>query len=237
MSYQIQLENFQGPFDLLFHLLDRDEIDIYDIPIARITCQYLEYLASWEELDINSASEFLLMAARLVEIKSKMLLPCPQVKDEADTEIDPREELVMQLLEYRRYRNIVTELQELIDQQSTIFTRPKGHNQASDSRPLEGLSVMMLARALGKVLQANPAFKALDVEIKEINITKKVEEILAILRGKKEAVSFNQLINSTMARIELIGNFLALLELIHLDKVRVFQRRLFGEIFIILRKE
>ena len=113
MSYQVRLQNFQGPFDLLCHLIEKEKIDIYDIPIAQITREYLEYLHSWEDMDIDEASEFLLLACKLIEIKAKLLLPQKQETGLVEEAADPREELVERLLEYKLFRRLSTLLEEL----------------------------------------------------------------------------------------------------------------------------
>src|SRR5699024_9025808 len=124
MHYQVKLESFEGPLDLLLHLINKYEIDIYDIPVAEITAQYMAYIHTMQQLELNIASEYLVMAATLLEIKSKVLLPNPHVEIEEEYEEDPREELMHRLIEYRKYKDAAYHLKEREVEQNQVHTRP-----------------------------------------------------------------------------------------------------------------
>lgn len=234
MLYQIRLENFEGPFELLIHLIERAEIDIYDIPIARITREYLEYLEEWENLDLDAASEFLLMAARLLEIKSKCLLPGLHEEKAEDEEQDPREELVERLLEYKYFRKLASLLREIAREQGGIFTRvgEKPESWFPEGQPLAGHTVRDLSRAFKKVLENAPSPRLPEIRAKRVTVPEKIEELCSLLARRRGGVDFRELLHPDSSRLEIIITFLALLELVYQGKVRVYQERVFGEILI-----
>ena len=159
MAYQISLESFQGPFDLLLYLIDKNEVDIYDIPIAEITRQYLDYLAAMQQMDLDIASEFLVMAATLLAIKAKMLVPKPKtISGETDEEFgDARAELVRDLLEYKRFKEASELLAVLERQQSRLFARPNEEefylDLFSPENPLDGRTLAELQNAFQQIWQ------------------------------------------------------------------------------------
>ena len=155
MSYKVKLEVFEGPLDLLLYLIKKNEIDIYDIPIAEITEQYLEYLELMRMLDLNIAGEFLVMAAKLIHIKSKILLPPEEKEVLPEEEEDPREELVRRLLEYKRFKEVAGVLQDLEGQRKKMFTRATSVEPGSEEKFFEA-SLFDLITALTRVLKDVP---------------------------------------------------------------------------------
>lgn len=234
-GWPVSLPLFEGPLDLLLHLIQRDQIDIYDIPIARITAQYLEYLAVIEELRPEVAGDFLVMAATLLEIKSRLLLPQPE-RPAAEEEEDPRAALVAQLLEYRRYKAAAAELQDRLTAQVGVFARPPeegGPEVFLDGEP----SALDLYAALERVLaeaEATPEPGA--IARPAVTIKMKMAELLSRLaRAGETGLRFADLFNRPLWRLEVVVTFLALLELVKLHRARVRQRNTFGEIVILGR--
>jgi len=243
LAYHIKLEVFEGPFDLLFHLIEKNEVDIYDIPIARITEQYIDYITAMQILDLEIASEFLVMAATLLSIKAKMLLPKPVPEDpEADREeFDPRDELVERLLEYKKFKALADFLQEKESNMNRVYTRPNEEDMFmhlfSEENPLEGIDLQGLIGALREVLD-RAAEHELTGEIPrdEVTVRDKMKEIIRRLFFQGRGISFKDLFRPRVTKVEVIITFLALLELIKLGRVRVCQSRAFGEIMIYSRE-
>ncbi|MGI6684855.1 MAG: segregation and condensation protein A [Bacillota bacterium] len=239
MKYQIKLEVFEGPFDLLFHLIDKNEVDIYDIPISEITQQYLAYLEEMQSLDLEIASEFLVMAATLLAIKARMLLPKPpKVLEEENPEgEDPRDELVARLLEYKKYKLIAEFLQRQEKEQRKVFFRPNEEDffisLFADQNPLEGVQIDDLKAALIQVLKKNFDLEPMkEIPREEITIKKKMTEITDILKKHPQGISFFRLFNNSVSKVEVVVQFLALLELMRKQEVKVSQSSLCGDIFI-----
>ncbi|HEX3033288.1 MAG TPA: segregation/condensation protein A, partial [Bacillota bacterium] len=183
MAYQIRLEAFEGPFDLLFHLIEKNEVDIYNIPIADITEQYLDYIAQMQKLDIDIASEFLVMAATLLSIKSRMLLPKPPKEtDEGEGGVDPRDELVERLLEYRKFKEVAEFLKEREAVQGKVFTRNNEEEMFSslfgEVDPLDGVKLDDLIKALQQVLnRVDEDILPAELPREEFSIRDKMREI------------------------------------------------------------
>jgi segregation and condensation protein A len=239
MKYQIKLEVFEGPFDLLFHLIDKNEVDIYDIPISEITQQYLAYLEEMQSLDLEIASEFLVMAATLLAIKARMLLPkLPKVlEEESPEEEDPRDELVARLLEYKKYKLIADYLHRQEKEQRKVFFRPNEEDLFislfADQNPLEGVQIDDLKAALIQVLKKNFDLEPMkEIPREEITIKKKMTEITVILQKHPQGISFFSLFNNSVSKVEVVVQFLALLELMRKKEVKVSQSSLCGDIFI-----
>jgi segregation and condensation protein A len=230
----VKLERFEGPLDLLLHLIKRDEIDIYDIPIAHITQQYLAYIEMMRSLDLEVAGEFLVMAATLMRIKAKMLLPLPSAGEEED-EGDPREELVQRLVEYRQFKEAAGTLKLREEERRMLFERGlvPGEDEAGPL-PLAPATLFDLLDALNRVLARVPEAtvyevrrEAYDVDDKLVLITRLVEEHSSIL--------FADLLLRCQDRAEMIVTFIALLELIKLGQVSIIQDENFGDISIVAR--
>lgn len=235
MSYKVRLENFEGPFDLLIYLIEKAEIDIYDIPIARITGEYLEHLAGWEYIDIDAASEFLLLASRLIEIKSKILLPVLPEHIPGDDDLgDPREELVERLVEYRLFRQLAATLEEIARAEEDIFTKDmdKLSDWFPEGKPLEGVTPLDLTNAFWALLEKMPTVPLLQIREKKLRVDERVEELAGILEASNSGLLFRELFSSDCNRLEIIVTFLALLELIHRGYATVCQEEVFGSIFI-----
>jgi segregation and condensation protein A len=239
LSYHIKLEVFEGPFDLLFHLIEKNEVDIYDIPIAEITHQYLAYLEEMQNLDLEIASEFLVMAATLLAIKAKMLLPKPPKPEEEDDseERDPRDELVARLLEYKKYKLAAEYLHQREEKQSKVYFRPNEEeffiSLFSDKNPLEGVQIEDLKAALVQVLSKKFDLEPVqEIPRDEITIKKKMEEISSVLQKNPQGISFFALFSLPASKVEVVVQFLALLELMRMQKVKVSQPSPYGDILI-----
>jgi segregation and condensation protein A len=231
MSYKIKLDIFEGPLDLLLYLIKRDDVNIYDIPIAKITEQYLQYLELMRLLDLDIASEFLVMAATLLEIKSKMLLPKAEQLVEAE-EFDPRLDLVNRLLEYQKYKQVADELRKRESVYREIFARP---GEALPPEPDNELyfeaSLFDLISAFTKALKEVPKEVFYEIIKDEFTIEQKIHDILRLLLNTAH-VSLEDLFTKAKNKLEIVATFLAILELIRLQEIIVQQKGLFGEIFV-----
>lgn len=239
MSYKIKLEIFEGPLDLLLYLVKKDHLNIYDIPIAKVTEQYFQYLNLMQLLDLNIAGEFLVMAATLMQIKSKMLLPV-QKQDEQEEEGDPREELVKRLLEYEKFKEIAETLRQRETSQQEIFRRPKA--QTHKTAPLDNKEVYFEASIFDLINAFSCALKDLPREVfyevikDEFTIEEKAHHILHLLL-ERPALSISELFGGAKNKIEIIVIFLAVLELIRVKEVICRQLGLFDDIQILRNKE
>jgi segregation and condensation protein A len=233
LSYQVRLEKFEGPLDLLLHLIKKNEINIYDIPIALITRQYLEYLSLMKSLNLTVAGEFLVMAATLVHIKSRMLLPTDDLDPDDEDGPDPREELVRRLLEYKRYKDAALQLDSRERVWREIFGReqpPTAPKQDEDA-PLEEVALFDLVDALHGVLARIPHKQQLEIAAEQLTVKDRMNFILELLEGK-ESVTFLALFEGQGHRLVIIVTFLALLELTRLGLIRIFQAESFGPILL-----
>ena len=229
-AYEVKLERFEGPLDLLLHLIQRDEIDIYDIPIARITQQYLTYIELMRLLDLDVAGEFLVMAATLMRIKAKMLLPTPAPGEEE--EIDPRDELVQRLLEYRQFKEASTTLKSREEKRRLVYERGMVPGEEEGGPlPLAPATLFHLLDALNRVLSRLPARAVLELEGEAYDIEDKIERIQSRVRVAGR-LSFETLLGECRSRLEMIVTFLALLELLKMNRLSVVQDANFGEIVL-----
>ncbi len=230
----IKLARFEGPLDLLLHLIQRDEIDIYDIPIAHITQQYLAYLELMRALDLEVAGEFLVMAATLMRIKAKMLLPLPQAGEEED-EGDPREELVQRLVEYRTFKEAAGTLKGREAERRLLYERGlvPGEEEMGPL-PLAPATLFDLLDALNRIMSRIPDPVVYEVEAEAFDVEDKMILIASTVAERGEA-SFTELLLRCRARGEMIVTFMALLELIKLGTVLVVQSEVFGDIRILHR--
>ncbi|MFA4983786.1 MAG: segregation/condensation protein A [Candidatus Omnitrophota bacterium] len=234
MSYKVRLEIFEGPLDLLLYLVKKDHLNIYDIPIAQISDQYLKYLELMQLLDLNIAGEFLVMAATLMQIKSKMLLPAEEAPVSEEEE-DPRAELVRRLLEYEKYKEVAESLRQREASQQEVFKRPRSElnkiEPSADKDVYFEASIFDLINAFTKALDEVPKELFYQVIKDEFTIEGKVHEILHLMMvesHKRVAELFAKCKN----KIEIIVTFLATLELIRLKEIVIIQKGLFGEIEI-----
>lgn len=234
-GYTIKLPVFEGPLDLLLHLIREHKLDIYDIPISEVTDQYLRYLSLMEQLDLNIAGEFFVMAATLLEIKSRMLLPKPPPDEESEEGVDPRAELVERLLEYERFKNAAEKFRELEDERRKVFWRITDELQGYDAPVIPlNLEAMDLLLALQQMLQevGEGEQEVTSVERQKITIRMKMSEIWRRVRSSPEGVGFRDLFSGPRTRIEIVVTFLALLELLRLGRIKVKQQKALGEITI-----
>jgi segregation and condensation protein A len=233
MSYKIKLEVFEGPLDLLLYLVKKDHLNICDIPIAKVTDQYLAYLELMKLLDLNIAGEFLVMAATLMQIKSKMLLPAEEGQEQVDEE-DPRAELVRRLLEYEKFKEIAENLRQKEVGQQEIFKRPKTDDLSQAPAEKEvyfEASIFDLISAFSKALEEVPKEIFYEVFKDEFTVEQKVHQILHLL-VEKSKVGLSELFMQAKNKIEVIVTFLAILELIRMKEVAAIQKGLFEEIEI-----
>ncbi len=232
-DYKVKLEVFEGPLDLLLYLIKQDEIDIYDISIERITRQYLEYLQTFKELNIELAGEFIVMAANLIYLKSRSLLPIDQQPpaEEAE-EDDPRWDLIRQLVEYKKFKEAAVDLHLREVEQETIFAREASPMLSENPLRLEEVGIFQLINAFQSVIKRIEARQ----EVQEIfgerfSVSEKIDAILRRVAAGA-TVRFSDLFGAIVSRVEVVVTFLALLELIRLKQVRATQENVFAEIEI-----
>jgi segregation and condensation protein A len=216
--------------DLLLHLIRRTQVDIYDIPIATITDQYLDYLNMMKALNLDVAGEFLLMAATLLQIKSKMLLPLPP-EEEGEEGEDPRAELVNRLLEYQQYKNAGARLQERDILDRDIFVSGI-QVEETEERGLVEVGVFELIEALKDVLDRSSVEAAYDITLDRITIEERITQILEVVKSESGGLLFSSLFSGSSSREYIIITFLALLELMRMRMIKVYQRHPFGPIEI-----
>jgi segregation and condensation protein A len=239
VALAVRLPVFEGPLDLLLHLIRENKLDIYDIPIAEVTAQYLDMLGLMEAMDLEVAGEFLVMAATLMEIKSRMLLPRPPAApvDEEDGE-DPRAELVQRLLEYEQYRQVAERFRVLEEEGRRRFTR-QAEPENEGEVPLEELRPNDLLRALRRMLasfaEAGPPIASLQRE--RINLRLRMRELWGRLQDSEEPLSFRSLFGGGLrpSRLEVIVTFLAVLELLRLGRIRVTQSHPLADLMLHIR--
>lgn len=237
-DYQVRLEVFEGPLDLLLYLIRREELNIYDIPIERITSQYLEYIDMMRMLDLSIAGEFLVMAATLMMIKSRMLLP-PEERSagaEDEEEVDPRWDLVRRLVEYKKFKDAARLLEQLERRQGDVFTRYGGMDPDGDAPAgppaLSDVSIFDLLSAFQLALKRIGGDEDLrEIFAERFTVGEKIDQLLDLLREQSE-MSLTRLFERMQSRHEIVVTFLAMLELIRLQQIEVVQRGMFGEILI-----
>ncbi|MDD2574499.1 MAG: segregation/condensation protein A [Firmicutes bacterium] len=238
MSYNVKLEVFEGPFDLLYHLIEKNEVDIYDIPIADITRQYLEYLDELSFFDIELASEFLVMAATLLHIKSRMLLPNQDAKDQEE-EIDPRQQLIERLIEYKKYKDVTGEFRKREEVfQKRLFREPLPVYTYEDHDPIIlDVDVSDLCQAFAQAMKKYISLYNSDYDLKKslekerISVAERIMHIRNTLK-RSGSISFKGLVKDCATRENVIATFLALLELIKGRKITIEQTAVFGDIMI-----
>ncbi len=237
-GYPVRLTNFEGPLDLLIHLIRKNEVDIYDIPIALISQQYLEYLDLMREINLDVAGEFLVMAATLIHIKSRMLVPRVEAGLESDeAEEDPREALVQRLLEHQRFKAAAEMLHECETVRSAQWTRPDQRVEAIAGAPFEReleVDLFSLLQAFQAVLtRARNRQTSIPLPAEVVSVETRMQEMLSRL-GDGGACGFEELFEDVRSRQEIIVTFLATLELIRTRLIRVLQARVCGPIRVYL---
>ena len=234
-EYKVQLDVFEGPLDLLLYLIKKDELDIYDIPIERITSQYLEYMELMRMLDLNIAGEFIVMAATLMMIKSRMLLP-PEERAvlEEEEETDPRWDLVRQLVEYKKFKDAAMHLEGLEERQSDVFGR--GSDAATlgpaGDVALHDVSIFDLISAFNDVLKKVKTEELREIFAERYTVAEKIDMIVELIKTQ-DRISFSKLFVHVGSRHEIVCTFLAVLELIRLKQIVAKQEHSFGEILIV----
>ena len=232
-QYKVKLPVFEGPLDLLLYLIRKEEVSIYDIPIARITAQYLDYLKAMSELDIAVAGEFLVMAATLIHIKSQMLLPRdPDAIEEAIE--DPRRELVYQLLEHQKFKGAANVFHQRAMMEAATFTR--ADMETDQNNPEVAATVFQLFEVFRQVLDRRRAITEIEIARDEMTMAEKIAEIKLTLEEKGE-LRARDMFERARSRRELVLVFLALLELVKELAIRLSQSETFGEIVITRREE
>ena len=234
MDYTVQLESFQGPLDLLLFLVKRQEVDIRDIPIARVAEQFLEYLQVLQLIDVEWAGEFLVMAATLMEIKSRLLLP--RSEEELVEDDDPRLELVKQLIEYKKYKEAAVLLDEQAERQQTRLARMPLELPAPldpSRQPLRRVELWDLVSAFGRLMRETSALRPRQIVMDETPLHVHMERIMEMLR-RNQRLPFAEVFAPPHTRGRLLGLFLATLELIKVNKIQAEQPQLFGDLWLVL---
>ncbi len=231
MSARVQLEVFEGPLDLLLHLIKKNELSIADIPIATITEQYLSTLGLMQGLNLDVAGEFLVMAATLIHIKSRMLLPPGENEDEEEEEGDPREELIRRLLEYQRFKEAAEELERRELLSRDVFVRRSEAPEETETVGFESLSLFDLLSALRHVLERFPEEGIHKVTLDTISVREKMSFLLDELRRRGKVI-FQSLFETATSRLEVVVTFLAMLELVKIRAIRVWQEERIGPVVI-----
>ncbi len=233
----IRLEAFQGPLDLLLHLIKKEEIDIWNIPIAHITEQYLEYLQIMRDLNINVAGEWLMMAATLIYIKSRMLVPQEQKEDDAQAseEEDPRNELVYQLLEHQKFKNAAEMLYTREEVENAVWNKPPS-DVLEEGSEVVAITLFDLLRAFHEVVERFEAQRVMEVRQEEVSIEQRIDDIRTRFLVHDKLL-FSSFFAEARSKKFLIVTFLALLELVRLKEIWLYQKKAFEEIQISKVKE
>lgn len=225
--YKIKLDIFEGPLDLLLYLIKKEELDIYDIPIAHITEEYLKYIQLMQELDIDLASEFLVMAATLIHIKSKMLLPVINESSELENLEDPRQELVKQLLEHKKFKSAAEMLWSRVQVEQNVFVRAA--IETDSENPEVAATVFDLVSAFQKILTRRKEQIAVEIANDKLTLAQKIVEIKSLLKNHLQ-INVTNLMEATLSKAEIIIIFLAILELVKESVIGLMQTEAFGEI-------
>lgn len=237
--YQVHLDNFNGPLDLLLYFIRRDEVDIYDIPISKITKEYIETIDEMQQLSIPVAGEFIDMAATLMRIKSKMMLPMQGDEDDSTLD-DPRTRLAQQLIEYQRYKELAEKLDDLANQRNQYI--PRNQVMAVPDNPedagvyLQNISLYDLAVYFKRAMESKPVIHSYELHREPISLDHQKAIILANFE-KDGKLYFSRLMKKIETKLEVIVTFLAILELMRLSQIEIKQENLFGEIILLLKSK
>ena len=230
MAYEIALPIFEGPLDLLLYLIRKNEVDIYDIPIALITRQYLEALEIMKALDLDVAGDFLTLAATLLRIKSRMLLP--RLAEEGEEE-DPRRDLVLQLVEYRKFKEAARKMAQSEEKQRLLFNRPLIPVEGDGGEDLAPKGdVADLVAALQALLERIQDDRLYEIIGEDVSVEERMEHVLRLLDERQEEVRFEELFAGARRRLVLVATFMAILELARQARLAIRQEALFGEIWV-----
>jgi segregation and condensation protein A len=236
-EYRVKLDVFEGPLDLLLYLIRKDEVDVYDIPVERITTQYMAYLDLMRMLDLNIAGEFIVMAATLMMIKSKMLLPVEErtADEDPEDEGDPRWDLVRQLVEYKKFKDAALHLQTLEERQEYVFFREDNGAVELGAKPdvaLQDVSIFDLIAAFNDALSKVQKEELREIFAERFTVADKIDDLLQRLQGA-ERLSLTSLFSGMTSRHEIVCTFLAVLELMRLKRVRATQQQAYGPIELV----
>lgn len=248
MSYEVKIDAFEGPIPLLLHLIKQEEVEIYDISIAEITAQYLDYIEAMQELNLEIASEFLVMAADLIEIKINTLLPDDSSEESEEEKVDPRQQLINRLLEYKKYKDLADRLRNQEKRYRKSYTRnlesvlTEIDAEETEVNPLENISleefVTTFEELVSEMLEEEQEQKEKETDDKlshlnreEITIQERMDQLDQQLQQKRE-IDFAELFAGDYTRLEVVVTFMALLELMKQHKVGIRQEQVFGEIEI-----
>ena len=238
VRYKVTIDNFDGPLDLLLHLIKEQDIDIYDIKIEEITKQYLEYIKEMKDLNLSVASEYLVMASELIEMKSKMLLPKKEKQEDDEYEEDPREVLIERLLAYKKYKEVTSEFKDLELTRKLVFTKEPVNlsSYAKEEDIKEDLGVDDLINAFNILMQKKELDKPLATKItkKELSVSEKVKKIKDILKVRKK-MNFEEVFE-VQSKEEVIISFLSILEMVKKKEILLTQEGNFKSIIISLRE-
>ena len=226
----VELDIFQGPLDLLLYLINKNEINIYDIPIATITQQYLEHLELMKELNLNVAAEFIMMAVQLIEIKIRMLLPKPPAEEGIEEE-DLRRPLVEQLVEYQKLKMAADVLREQESDNQLFWVRPPSFDPEANREEMVEANLYDLVHAFALLLKKTHKKAALEIRPDQFSVKQKIQELSEFLESN-ESFSLLEYARRVEVRIEMIVLFLAILEMIRLNMLRIFQGETFGDILV-----
>ena len=236
MDYEFKLDQFQGPLDLLLFLIRKNKIDIYDIPVALITEQYLKYLEIIRALNLDEAGEYLVLASTLIHIKSRMLLPLSETEEAEEGEGDPRQELVQQLLEYQVFKEAASALEARPVLERDVFERGSRDGDVEpipDADALIEVGIFELVAALEKVIAASVHTELLEIDLEKISLADRINEVMDNLKQKR-SVTFTELLSELSSKRQIIYTFLAVLDLIKLRMIKAFQNEASGVIRIFL---
>jgi segregation and condensation protein A len=231
--YQIQLDNFEGPIDLLLYFIRRDELDIYDIPISKITKEFVETVEEWEKMHLHVAGDFIVMASTLMRIKAKLLLPRPELDDDGEI-IDPRTELVRQLVEYKRYKNAAEILNNLSNDQSQRFTRQLEPLMVVDESDVEenlilDVTLFDLARFFKSAMDSMPVVSQFELNREPVKLEEQKKFIFKHFDGDGK-LKFSTILSKLETRMEIVVTFLAILDLVRDGSCKLIQEKVFGDL-------
>ena len=234
MSYKINIDNFEGPLDLLLFFIQRDKLDIYDIPISKITNDFLKYISYLNKMNIDIGADFIYMASLLMNIKSKMLLP--SIISDEDEEIDPREDLVLKLIEYKKYKHISNELSKVMDDYNLTHktTIKDDYKALEDHQELinQKLDLYDIIKTYADLINNIENVTNYELDFEGISVSDQINFVRDILKNKKE-ITFSNLIKKFNNKIFLIYTFIAILEMIKSREIKIEQKKMFSDIYII----
>ena len=236
MSYKIHLDNFEGPLDLLLYFIRRDELDIYDIPIAKITRDFINVIGEWKKLNILIAGDFIVMASTLMRIKARIMIPRPDIDEDGEI-IDPRTELMQQLINYRRYRDAAGMLENLAIERKNFIPRQFKQEVTPDENSELGIyfrdiSLYELARLFKVAMENRPVISQFELNREPIKLEKQKELIMKFFDGEGR-IKLNNLISTLKSKMEIIVTFLAVLDLVKEGICTITQSETFGQIDLI----